>query len=63
MCEFNMPKFDSEKDQFVEPYIPNHPIALVHLAGLDDIRLDKNILSDVETLDGLQIKKSLRFNV
>ncbi len=63
MCEFNMPKFDSENGQFVEPFIPNHPIALVHLAGLDDIRLDKNILSDVETLDGLQIKKSLRFNV
>ena len=63
MCEFNMPKFDSEKGQFVEPYMPNHPIALVHLAGLDDIRLDKNILSDVETLDGLCIKKSLRFNV
>jgi len=63
MCEFNMPKFDSENGQFVEPYIPNHPIALVHLAGLDDIRLDKNILSDVETLDGLRIKKSLRFNV
>ena len=63
MCEFNMPKFDSEKGQFVEPYIPNHPIALVHLAGLDDIRMDKNILSDVETLDGLRIKKSLRFNV
>jgi len=63
MCEFNMPKFDSENGQFVEPYIPNHPIALVHLAGLDDIRLDKNILSDVEKLDGLRIKKSLRFNV
>ncbi len=63
MCEFNMPKFDSENGQFVEPYIPNHPIALVHLAGLDDIRLDKNILSEVETLDGFQIKKSLRFNV
>ena len=63
MCEFNMPKFDSDNGQFVEPYIPNHPIALVHLAGLDDIRLDKNILSDVETLDGLHIKKSLRFNV
>ena len=63
MCEFNMPKFDSENGQFVEPYIPNHPIALVHLAGLDDIRMDKNILSDVETLDGLRIKQSLRFNV
>ena len=63
MCEFNMPKFDSENGQFVEPFIPNHPIALVHLAGLDDIRMNKNFLSDVETLDGLQIKKSLRFNV
>ena len=63
MCEFNIPKFDNAKSQFVEPYIPNHPIALVHLAGLDDIRQDKNILSDVETLDGLRIKKSLRYNV
>ena len=63
MCEFNMPKFDKDKDKFVEPYIPNHPIALVHLAGLDDIRKDKNILSNIETLNGLQIKKSLRYNV
>ena len=63
MCEFNMPKFDIDKGQFVEPYIPNHPIALVHLAGLDDIRQDKDILSNVETLDGLRIKKSLRYNV
>ena len=63
MCEFNMPKFDNKKNQFVEPYIPNHPIALVHLAGLDGIRQDKNILSDIETLDGLHIKKSLRYNV
>mgnify|MGYP001180121408 CR=1 FL=1 len=44
-------------------YIPNHPTALVHLAGLDNIRQDKNKLSNVETLDGLQIKKSLRYNV
>ena len=63
MCEFNMPKFDNKKKQFVEPYIPNHPIALVHLAGLDDIRQGKNILSEIETLDALRIKKSLRYNV
>ena len=63
MCEFNMPKFDNKKNQFVEPYIPNNSIALVHLAGLDDIRQDKNILSDIETIDGLHIKKSLRYNV
>ena len=63
MCEFNMPKFDIDKGQFVEPYIPNHPITLVHLAGLDDIRQDKDLLSNIETLDGLRIKKSLRYNV
>ena len=63
MCEFNMPKFDNKKNQFVEPYIPNNPIGLVHLAGLDDVRQDKNILSDIETIDGLHIKKSLRYNV
>ena len=63
MCEFKMPKFDINNRQFVEPYIPNHPIALVHLAGLDNIRQDKEVLSDIETIDGLQIKKSLRYNV
>ena len=63
LCEFNMPKFDNDRNHFVEPYIPNHPIAMVHLAGLDDVRQNKDILSDVETLDGLQIKKYLRYNV
>ena len=55
MCEFNMPKFDSAKGQFVEPYIPNHPIALVHLAGLDDIRMDKNILQTQSQLRTLAL--------
>ena len=63
MCEFKMPMFDNKKSQFVEPYIPNHPIALIHLAGLDNIRENNNVLSDVKTLEGLQIKKSLRYNV
>ena len=63
MCEFHMPKFDSENNLFVEPYLPNHSIALIHLAGLDNIRKDKSILSDIKTMDGLKIKKSLRYNV
>jgi lipopolysaccharide biosynthesis glycosyltransferase len=63
MCEFHMPKFDPDNNQFVEPFLPNHPLALVHLAGLDNIRQDKNILSDIETLDGDHIKKSLRYSV
>ena len=63
MCEFHMPKFDTDKNIFVEPYIPNTPIALVHLAGLDNIRKNKSILSDIETVNGFKIKKSLRYNV
>ena len=63
MCEFHLPLFDDIKNRFVEPYLPNNPIALIHLAGLDDIRKNKNIISDIETLQGNKIKKSLRFNV
>ena len=63
MCEFHMPKFNTDSKKFVEPYLPNHQIALIHLAGLDNIRKDKSILSDVETINGLQIKKSLRYDV
>ena len=36
---------------FVEPYIPNHNIAVIHLAGLDQDRSDLNITHKIETLD------------
>ena len=57
-------KFDVKKNTFVEPYLPNHKIGIVHLAGKnnDNIRKNKNFLSDVSTLEGKIIKKSLRFN-
>ena len=32
-------------------------------AGILNIRKDKSILSDIKTMDGLKIKKSLRYNV
>ena len=62
MCEFHLPKYDNELEKFVEPYLPNHPLALVHLAGLDEIRANKKILSDIKTTNHEVIKKSLRFN-
>ena len=57
-------KFDVKKNTFVEPYLPNHKIGIVHLAGKnnDNIRKNKNFLSDVSTLEGKIIKKSLRFS-
>ena len=56
-------KFDKKVGSFVEPYLPNHEIGIVHLAGKnnDNIRYDKNHLSKIKTLDGDIIEKSLRF--
>ena len=63
MCEFHLPIFDEKINKFLEPYLPYHPIGLIHLAGLDDIRNDKNVLSNIKNTQGEVIQKSLRFNV
>ena len=63
MCEFNLPFFDENKKIFIEPYLPHNPIALIHLAGLDKIRSNKDMLSSIKTLNGNVIQRSLRFNV
>ena len=63
MCEFHLPIFDEKKNKFLEPYLPYHPIGLIHLAGLDDIRNDKKVLSNIKNTQGEVIQKSLRFNV
>ena len=56
-------KFDKKQNTFVEPYLPNHEIGIIHLAGKnnDNIRNNKNYMSKVKTLDGDIIEKSLRF--
>ena len=63
MCDFHLPIFDEKINKFLEPYLPYHPIGLIHLAGLDDIRNDKNVLSNIKNIRGEVIQKSLRFNV
>ena len=56
-------KFDKKKNTFVEPYLPNHEIGIIHFAGKnnDKIRNNKNFISKIKTLDGEMIDKSLRF--
>ena len=56
-------KFDEKNNTFVEPYLPNHEIGIIHFAGKnnDQIRNNKNFLSKIETLDGDIIDKNLRF--
>ena len=57
-------KFDTKRNTFVEVYLPNHKIGIVHLAGKhnNNIRVNKNNLIEVRTLEGKIIKKSARFN-
>ena len=62
MCEFNLPHFDSLNKKFVEPYLPNHPLGLVHLAGLDKIRENKEILSNINFLNDETHFISLRYS-
>ena len=62
-----LPKFDEQKEIFVEPYLPNYKIGIMHLAaGIwrdgKDMRTDKNIKIEIETLDNKKVTKSLRFS-
>ncbi len=56
-------KFDKKNNTFVEPYLPNHEIGIIHFAGKnnDQIRNNKNFISKIKTLDGEIIDKNLRF--
>ena len=61
-----LPKYDEEKDTFVEPYLPNYKIGIMHLAaGIwkngKDMRIDKGIVIEVDTIENNKIYKSLRF--
>ena len=62
-----LPKFDEENSTFVEPYLPNYKIGIMHLAaGIwkdnKDMRLNKEITIDIKSLQGKILNKSLRFN-
>jgi len=61
-----LPRYDEQKQYFVEPFLPNTKIGIMHLAaGLwkdgKDMRIDKSVQIDVKTLSKKTISKSLRF--
>ena len=53
-----------KKNTLVEPYLPNHEIGIVHFAGKnnDQIRNNKEFISQIKTVEGKVINKKLRFN-
>jgi len=61
-----LPKFDEKQNTFVEPYLPNYKIGIMHLAaGIwnknKDMRLNKDIKVDIKTLNNDLKPRSLRF--
>ena len=61
-----LPKFNEEIKKFVEPYLPNNKLGIIHLAsgiwdGDKDMRLNKEVKINIKTLENKILSKSLRF--
>ena len=61
-----LPKFNEQEKSFVEPYLPNHKLGIIHLAsgiwdGDKDMRLHKEVKINIKTLENKILSKSLRF--
>ena len=61
-----LPKFDETLNTFVEPYLPNYKIGIMHLAagiwdGDRDMRIDKNVKIKIQSIQKNSLSKSLRF--
>ena len=62
-----LPKFDENLKKFVEPYLPNYKIGIMHLAAgiwkdKKDMRMDRNIQIEVKALKNKKVLKSLRYS-
>ena len=61
-----LPKFNEDNKEFVEPFLPNNKIGIMHLAaGIwkdgKDMRLDNTIKVEIKTLNDNSLTKSLRY--
>lgn len=61
-CNYMGPMWTCTEDEavLVERYLPNAPVGVVHLAGYDAMRLDPGLTTEVRTVGGRTIAKSLR---
>jgi hypothetical protein len=63
-----LPKFNEIENTFVEPYLPNYKIGILHLAagiwdGDKDMRLDKSVKIKIQSTQKNLLSKSLRFGL
>lgn len=61
LCVTKFPKYSQNTNCFVEPYLPNHKIGVIHLAGMDLDRKEKFIDHKIQILEGGEIMTSLRY--
>ncbi len=60
LCEFK-PLWNTAERAFVEPYLPHQRIGILHLSGVDEMRLDRSVTTDFKTLDGQTVQLSYRY--
>ena len=63
-----LPKFDENNNTFVEPFLPNYKIGIMHLAaGIwdndQDMRINKDVKIKIQSLNNKYLMKSLRFGL
>ncbi|MDA7576994.1 glycosyl transferase [Candidatus Pelagibacter sp.] len=63
-----LPKFDENNNTFVEPFLPNYRIGIMHLAaGIwnndQDMRINKDVKIKIQSLNNSYLEKSLRFGL
>ena len=63
LCARALPIIDNAGGKLLEPYLPHHPIGIMHLAGLNPERSDPNLMISLETTDGGRTERSLRYTL
>ncbi|HRQ61143.1 MAG TPA: hypothetical protein PLO23_06490 [Alphaproteobacteria bacterium] len=61
LCE-NKPHWDKKRKLFVEPFLPNEVIGIVHVSGFDEMRRDRSVLTEIPCTDGTSFQGTLRFS-
>ena len=61
LCQFK-PLWNESTKQFVEPFLPHHPIGILHISGFDEMRVDRSVTTEFKTLAKNIIYLSYRYN-
>lgn len=60
LCQFK-PLWNETTQKFVEPYLPHEEIGILHLSGWDEMRLNRSLKTDFQTVDKKEISLSYRY--